>query len=266
MEADAPLSVARAINGERVVLLGWSRAILMQLAHPLIAAGVTEHSAFQGSAAQAAARAHHTVRAMLALTYGDDARRNAALDKIRAIHRVVHGTLSTAVGRFPAGTRYSAEDPALLLWVHITLLDSTADVFQRLVRPLSPAELDTYCVESLPTLFELGGDPGTAPRTWKDVRAYVADIEASGVLATSAATRELADRVLWPRGIWMMAAGPMNRAVTIALLSPAVRAVYGYTWSAAQNARVGRFLRAIAAARRVAPSVLTEWRDARKVR
>jgi uncharacterized protein (DUF2236 family) len=258
--------IARRINGERLVLLGWSRAILMQLAHPLIGAGVTQHSAFQGSAAQAAARAHHTVRAMLALTYGDDARRNAALDKIRGIHRLVNGTLAADVGRFPAGTRYSAEDPALLLWVHVTLLDSTVDVYQRLVRPLTPAELDQYCVESLPTLFELGGDPATAPRTWNDVRAYVADIEASGVLATNAATRELADRVLWPRGLWMMAMGPMNRAVTIALLSPAIRNVYGYEWSAAQDARVARFMRTLAALRRVAPSFLTEWRDARSVR
>jgi uncharacterized protein (DUF2236 family) len=259
-------SVARIINGERFVLLGWSRAILMQLAHPLIAAGVTGHSAFQGSATQAAARAHHTVRAMLALTYGDDARRKAALDKIRGIHRLVNGTLAAGVGPFPAGTRYSAEDPALLLWVHVTLLDSTVDVYRRLVGPLAPAELDQYCVESLPTLFELGGDPATAPRTWNDVRAYVADLEASGVLATNAATRALADRVLWPRGLWMMALGPMNRAVTIALLSPAIRSVYGYEWSAAQDARVARFMRTLAAVRRVAPSFLTEWRDARSVR
>jgi uncharacterized protein (DUF2236 family) len=266
MEPPRPPSIARIINGERLVLLGWSRAILMQLAHPLIGTGVSEHSAFQGSAAQAATRAHHTVRAMLALTFGDDARRNAALDKIRGIHRLVNGTLKAAVGPFPAGTRYSAEDPALLLWVQITLLDSTVDVFQRLVRPLTPAELDAYCEESLPTLFELGGDRSTAPRSWKDVRAYVADIEASGVLATTAATRELADLVLWPRGISMMALGPVNRAVTIGLLSPAVRKVYGYTWSAAQDARVARFLRAVAALRRIAPAMLTEWRDARSVR
>jgi uncharacterized protein (DUF2236 family) len=260
------LSIGRAINAERLVLLGWSRAILMQLAHPLVAAGVTEHSTFHGRASQAAARAHHTVRAMLALTFGDDARRRAALDKIRGIHRIVNGTLATGVGRFPAGTRYSAEDPALLLWVHVTLLDSTVDVYQRLVRPLAPAELDAYCVESLPTLFDLGGDPATAPRTWRDVVAYIASMEASGVLATTAATRELAERVLWPRGIWMMAMGPVNRAVTIALLSPAVREVYGYTVSAAQNARVARFIHAIAALRRITPSFLTEWRDARSVR
>ena len=86
------------------------------------------------------------------------------------------------------------------------------------------------------------------------------------MLATSAATRELADRVLWPRGMWMMAMGPANRAVTIALLSPALRRVYGYGWSAAQDARVARFLRAVAAVRRAAPSFLTEWRDARSVR
>lgn len=259
-------SVARRINGERLVLLGWSRAILMQLAHPLIAAGVTEHSSFKGSAAQAAVRAHQTVGAMLSLTFGSDERRMNTLEHIRGIHRKVNGTLREPVGQFPAGTRYSAEYPALLLWVHATLLDSTVDVYQRLVEPLSTADLDTYCEESMPTLMELGGDPATALRTWSDVRIYVAHMEQSGVLAVSAATRELADSVMWPRGLWPFAIGPVNRGITIGLLSPALRAVYGYSWNQALESRFERVMTLIRAIRRVTPTALAEFRDARKVR
>src|SRR5262245_31433510 len=69
-----PVPTARRINGERIVLLGWSRAILMQLAHPLVAAGVHDHSTFRGGAFTGAMRLHHTVRAMLALTFGDGQR------------------------------------------------------------------------------------------------------------------------------------------------------------------------------------------------
>ena len=115
--------LARRVNAERVLLLGWSRAVLLQLAHPLVAAGVAEHSTFRGGRLTAAKRLHQTVHAMLALTFGDDAQYAVAISKIRAIHRRVHGRLRAAVGPFPAGGPYSAEGPALLLWVQATLVE-----------------------------------------------------------------------------------------------------------------------------------------------
>src|SRR5689334_8440880 len=114
MTSDPIFSVARRVNAERLVVLGWSRAILLQLAHPLIAAGVYEHSTFRASPVAALSRLHHTVGAMLALTFRDEAERARALDGVRAIHARVNGTLKEPVGRFPAGTRYSAEDPELV--------------------------------------------------------------------------------------------------------------------------------------------------------
>ena len=140
--ARAASPVARRINAERLMLLGWARAILLQLAHPLVAAGVADHSSFRDGPLASARRLHHTVRSMLALTFGDDAGRDLALDGIRTIHRRVNGTLRTAVGRFPQGTRYSAEDPDLVLWVHVTLLDSIPLVYERLIAPLTDAERD----------------------------------------------------------------------------------------------------------------------------
>ena len=116
--------ISRRINAERLLLIAWLRAMLLQFAHPLIAAGVTEHSTFRGSTAAAFTRLRQTVGAMLSLTFGTDAERQASLDVIRAIHRRVNGTLTTGCGCIPAGTRYSAEDPALLTWVHATLVES----------------------------------------------------------------------------------------------------------------------------------------------
>jgi uncharacterized protein (DUF2236 family) len=97
-------AILHRVNGERVVVLGWPRAILMQLAHPLIAAGVAEHSAFRGGAAEAAVRLRHTVWAMLSLTFGSEDRRRQALSRIRSIHETVHGTLPRGAGPFPEGT------------------------------------------------------------------------------------------------------------------------------------------------------------------
>ena len=145
MSMRAASDVSRRINAERLLLIAWVRAILLQFAHPLIAAGVAQHSTFRGGPMAAWARLRHTLGAMLALTFGTDAERDAAVDGIRAIHRRVNGTLAHACGPFAAGSHYSAEDPALLTWVHATLIESTVLVYEQLIGPLSAAERDRYC-------------------------------------------------------------------------------------------------------------------------
>ena len=76
-----PLQVAFRINGERLAVLGWSRAILLQLAHPLMAAGVFDHSGFRASPMAAVGRLYHTTQAMLAITFGDEQRHRAAIER-----------------------------------------------------------------------------------------------------------------------------------------------------------------------------------------
>jgi uncharacterized protein (DUF2236 family) len=256
--------ILHRVSSERVVLLGWSRAILMQLAHPLIAAGVIEHSEFRGGAVAAAVRLHHTVKAMLHLVFGNSLQRHEALERIRAIHRRVHGTLPEPVGRFPAGTRYSAEDPALLLWVHATLVDSTAEAYLRLVGSLSASELDAVCHESIPTLVDLGGDASSAPATWPALREYMRSIEQDGILALTPTARDLAHAVLSPRagGLPIPFTG-LSRLVTIGLLPPRFRDLYGFAWDSRREKRFARALHVIAAARRASPQTLSQWPQAR---
>ena len=110
---------------------------------------------------------------MLAITFGDEGERARALDAIGAIHRRVHGTLPAACGRFPAGTPYSAEDPALLLWVHATLIDSILVVYARLVAPQSEAERARTVLTARMWLSRLALVPmrspaagGSCTRTW----------------------------------------------------------------------------------------------------
>jgi uncharacterized protein (DUF2236 family) len=257
--------IVQQVNSERVVLLGWSRAILMQMAHPQIAAGVIQHSSFRGGAVDAAKRLHHTVAAMLSLTFGDDARRAAAVARIRGIHRSVNGTLASNAGPFPAGTRYSAEDPTLLLWVHATLLESTADLYQRVVRPLPERDLDALCTESAPLLEELGGDPATTPCTWKALQSYMASVYDSGVLAVTSDAQAIGIAVLSPTaaGVPLPLSG-VHRLVTIGLLPPSLRLAYGFSWDAAREARFQRVLRALRAARRLAPRLIAQWPQARR--
>jgi uncharacterized protein (DUF2236 family) len=264
MSPSDPLPVvARRLNSERVVLLGWTRAILMQLAHPLVAAGVA-HSTFRGTVYQAAVRLHHTVSAMLSLTFGDEMEREAALSRIRAIHRTVNGRLSEAVGPFAAGTPYSAEDPALLLWVHATLLDSIADVYQRVVEPLTIGELDAFCIESAPTLIALGGARATAPYSWDALTTYMRQMETSGVFAMTEATRRLALSVLAPRAAGVKVPfTDLNKLLTIGLLTPQMRAVYGFSWDERRERRFARAMRVIRATRGLSPNVIARWPQGR---
>jgi len=254
------------INAERIVLLGWSRAILLQLAHPLVAAGVADHSSFRDGGLAAARRLHLTVKAMLALTFGDAQGRAAALDGIRAIHRRVHGHLPAAAGRFAAGRPYSAEDPDLVLWVHATLLDSIPLIYGRVVQPITALERDAYCAEAASVAIDLGAREPEVPRSWDALGAYLARMYASGSIAVGAQARQLASAVLAPPFAPFVApAAWMNRLVTIGLLPGRIRTEYGFGWTAGQQRSLGRATTAVRVARRVTPAALARWPEARHV-
>jgi uncharacterized protein (DUF2236 family) len=247
------------------MLLGWSRAILMQFAHPLVAAGVAEHSTFRGGPLAAVSRLHHTVRAMLALTFGDADARARTLDTIRAIHRRVHGRLPDAVGRYDAGTPYSAEDPALLLWVHGTLLDSVLLVYDRVVAPLSTSERDVYCADAASIAVALGAPDEQVPRTYAALEQYVSTMLGSDRIAVGPQARELADAVLAPPFRFVAwPAARVNRLVTIGLLPSAIRAQYGFPWNAQVAQLLETRLRLIRGARRALPQSIAWWPEARR--
>lgn len=258
------MTVSARVNAERIVLFGWSRAILLQLAHPLVAAGVAGHSTFRTGVFGAAVRLHHTVRAMTRLTFGTPDEHAAALAGIRRIHQRVNGRLPDRVGPFAAGTPYSAEDPALVLWVHATLLESLPMVYERLVAPLTPEERDAYCREGAPLARALGaGDD--VPESWEALTAYMQRMYASGQIAVGPAARDVADAVLAPPlGMFVAPARAMNRTMTLGLLPPVVRDQYGWAWSPSQDASLRRTLAVLRALHRAAPRRLRHWPEARR--
>jgi uncharacterized protein (DUF2236 family) len=259
--------VSRRIHAERLVLLGWSRAILLQLAHPLMAAAVGAHSSFRGGPMAAANRLRHTVGAMLDLTFGDEATHARALAGIRAIHDRVNGRLSTAVGPFPQGTPYSANDPDLLLWVHVTLLESVVLAHEAFVHPLEATDRDAYCVESAPVAVSLGARAGDVPTTWPALVERVRAVAASGVLCVGADARTLAHAVLAPPlsgAIWPIAW--LNQQFTISTLPDEVRRQYGFDQPAWQAARLHRAARIVRGVRRVTPKAIAHWGRSRRAR
>jgi uncharacterized protein (DUF2236 family) len=258
-------SIARRINAERILILSWPRAILLQLAHPLVAAGVADHSSFRRGPLTAVRRLHETLHSMLRLTFGSQAEYDRTIETIRTIHTRVHGTLRDAVGIFPAGTRYSAEDPALVLWVHATLIESVLDLYGRIVAPLSTPERDDYCGEAAGVAVDLGARPGDVPRTWQTLTGYLRATYDSGHIAVGPDAREVARAVLAPPlswSIWPLAR--LNRTVTLGLLPAGIREQYGHTWTSRDEVRFAERVDRLAAWRVRAPAALALWADARR--
>lgn len=258
-------SVAMRIHRERVLLAGWGRAILLQIAHPKVARGVAEHSGFTTEPWGRLRRLHRTVNAMLALTFGTDREAAAAAARINAIHDRVHGRLDEAAGGGAAGTPYSAHDPALLAWVHATLLDSFLLAYRRFVGPIDESEADAYCAEASGIESRLQIPPGRLPRTAAALREYLDVMLASGAIEVTDTARALAREVIAPpaprvvRPLLWLAALP-----AVGLLPPAIRVAYGFPW----DVRRERALRVMAVASRgllpLAPSPLRYWLAARR--
>lgn len=258
------MTVAQQVNAERLVVLGWSRAILLQLAHPLLASGVYDHSTFRTTPIAAVGRLRQTIRAMLALTFGDEPARTAALARIAGIHRRVNGTLAAAAGPFPAGTRYSAEDPALVLWVHVTLLESVVSVYEMLVTPLTDAARDAYCEEAASVPIALGARSDDVPRSWKAARQLVEAMHASGQLVVTPRARELAHALVAPPLAFLVApAASANRLISLGLLPADLRQQYELTWTGRDERALHRVVPLIRMARRRLPKVVSWWPEAR---
>jgi uncharacterized protein (DUF2236 family) len=251
LERAGPESISWKVNRQIIVIAGWGRAILLQLAHPAIAAGVHHHTSFRGSLRSSLRRMHSTVRAMLSMTFGDAERMISAAAGVNAIHDRVHGR------------GYSAHEPALQRWVHATLVESTLQSYERLVAPLSADERDRYCAEAAIMEPLLGMPRGLLPRSWRDLTVYVRDTMAGDTIAVTETSRALARTVLSPPR-WYVA-WPAFRAVqliTIGSLPPSIRDAYGFEWRARDERALARWTTLIRTSLRLLPRAATEWPQA----
>ena len=259
-------SVAAKVNRERVVLLGWGRAVLLQFAHPLVAAAVAEHSPFNQDGVGYLRRLHRTVGAMLSLTFAPEEQVRAVIDRINGIHTRIHGTLREATGHFPAGTPYSAQDPDLLLWVHATLIESNLLAYERFVGLLTREEKDAYCLEASEIAVMLGVPRPRVPVTITELNDYMERMLASGLIEVTATARGLAGPLLSPP---LGPASPLFRIMrltSIGMLPPDIRAQYEFAWSENHTRRYGRTIAVIRRIRPLLPLPIRHWKQARAAR
>jgi uncharacterized protein (DUF2236 family) len=260
-----PSSVSWKINREIIVVAGWGRAILLQFAHPLVAAGVSDHSSYRGGLLSSFRRLTSTVGAMLSLSFGSEEEVIAAAAGINCIHDRIHGTLASAAGVFPAGQRYSAHDPELLTWVHATLLESVPLTYELLVGPLMPDERDRYCAEAAIMEPLLDIPAGSLARTVTDNDRYMQEMLGSGRIAISDTSRALARALLFPpRAYLLWPAFRALRIITIGLLPPPIRVQYGFAWGPRDARAFSRWTALLKSLQRAAPRLMREWPAARR--
>lgn len=258
-------SVAWKINSEIVLLAGWNPAILLQVAHPLVAAGVVDHSLFLTDPAGRARRLWRTLNVMFDLTFGLPDEVQRAADAINAIHDRVNGELREASGPYAAGQRYSAHDPELLRWVHCTMLEVFPRAYRLYVGPLSDAEWDRYCAEASRVEPLLGLPDGYLPRSRHELQAYLRRMLDGGQIAVSEQSKLLAHEILRPRApLLLKPLIPFFQLPMVGLLPASVRAAYGFRWDRRREHLLQDSARIIRPLLALTPSLFRHWPAARR--
>ena len=221
-------SMIRRVNRERALALTGPRALLMQAAHPLAVAGLLAHSSALDEPYERLAR---TAKVLSTIGFGSKRDADRVTAQVRAMHRRVRGTIPKAVGPYPAGTRYRADDPELLMWVLFTLVDSAIVVYRKYVRSIS-REDETALWQDYRMVGRLFGlrEPDM-PVTLAELDAYRRAMLEGDRLHVSRWARERARRIVLEPPVPLLARPLVETVnfITIALLPDRIREQYGFS-------------------------------------
>ena len=193
-----PSSEAWRLNREAAMLLAAGpRALLLQIAHPLIAEGVDQHSDFRADPWR---RLAATLRSYLTIVYGSTSAARAEIDRLGRLHRLVVGPVRDPAAVVATGAiSYSGRDPALALWVHATLVDSTMVAYDAWIEPLGAARRAAFYAETRPIARAFGVPEERIPSDVAAFDDYVASmLSADGPVHPTPTARALARAVLHP--------------------------------------------------------------------
>lgn len=224
------------------MLAGGLAALMMQTLHPLALAGVWDHSNFRGDLV---GRLRRTTTFVGATTYAPREAAESLIERVRQIHRFVRGSGED-------GTPYTADDPALLTWVHVTEAHSFLAGYRRFAQHAVPRAIADRYYDEVRRIAEALGARGV-PASEDEVADYFAVIRPQ--LAYTGRSREVL-RILAGVRLPVPFAG-LSRDVFlnagIALLPAWASDLLGHTLRQRQQARVAaRLLWSMAPAFRAA--------------
>jgi uncharacterized protein (DUF2236 family) len=242
-------SVSWKVLAEPVAFFGGGRAVLLQVAHPKVGAGVEQHSTY---ATDPWARLFRTVDVMAKLSFAPLAVSAQQARLLEAMHQRVTGATDD-------GEPYAALDPALLVWVWATLVETGLLMYERVFPALTLAERDQYYEEWKLVAYGCGVPRGGCPTSWDDFESYVARTVDEELRATPAA-RSVAHATMVPPLPWplnRLSAGP-QQLVTIGTFPPSLRDGFGFVWDGGRDRRLRWFFGATTFVMRLTPRYLRQ--------
>lgn len=232
-------SMVRRLHRERLVLFSGVRALLMQACDPLGVIGFQRHSVIFDDPQ---ARLQRTDERMSRIYFGTVEEAEETGRVVEAMHRRVRGKTPARYGPIPKGTTYEASDPRLGLWVLATLADSALVYYERIFGGLAPEERERYWGEYRRVGELLGLPSDSMPATHGDLKRYIDGRLGDGSLWISEDRREQAVQMILepPFSGWLRtAAMPLTetiRLISVGLLPPEIRRLFGFGWDPAREA------------------------------
>jgi uncharacterized protein (DUF2236 family) len=185
-----PGSVTWRVSGDIASPVAGLRSLLVQALHPLAMAGVDQHSDWRRDPV---GRLAATSAYVTTVSFAERAAAQRAAERVRRIHSRVRGTDPET------GRGYAASDPALLLWVHAALVESSLAVGRLFGTPLSPRDSDQYVAE-MAVAAELVGVPARlVPSSTTGLDSYITSVRPE--LRCTPAARESMAYLLDPPGL-----------------------------------------------------------------
>ena len=146
----------RRVHADAAMFIGGMRALLVQSLHPLAMAGVAQHSDYRNDPW---GRLQRTGDYVSTITFGERSQAQALAARVRKIH-----------------TSLGLDDPHLLLWVHMSMVDSFLDIARRSGMAISDLEADQY-VSEMVLFAELVGVPtADVPANMAEMQNYFQNI------------------------------------------------------------------------------------------
>jgi uncharacterized protein (DUF2236 family) len=248
-----PASLTWRIDREAVIFLGAGRALLLQLAHPWVAAAIAEHSR---TFADPIGRFHRTFDVVFTMVFGSLDQALGAAQHLHRRHAMIVGRLPEAIGPFEKGSPYCANEVAALRWVHATLVETALMAHHLILPALTVDERERYWAESRLFGALFGLTPADLPADWASFVAYNEAMVQSDILSVGSAARDVAGQIFSGGRTWLRAPR-WYQALSVQMLPERLRIGFGFPFGEHERRAADH---ALAWIRRVYPTLPTRLR------
>jgi uncharacterized protein (DUF2236 family) len=253
--------IIRRISGDARIFGASGYALLLQVTHPSVGAGVSQHSNFKEDPW---GRLLRTLDYTSSVIYGGPDLAWEVGRRVREMHKRIKGVR-------PDGERYHALEPAPYAWVHATLAEAIVRAHNLFCRPaLGPAETDEFWAEWRRMGRLIGVRYEDLPETWPGLLSYF-DRMVEDELEDTEAAQDVLTSLIEPTApplpglrrdwVWRVVSWPSTQAgslATLGMLPPTLRERLGVEWT---PSRERRFRRMAALTRRARPLMPPQARN-----